>query len=422
MSDSYASHSNKDGRYGLHFYYGNSWDNRTSEPAMESDVQVPACTTTTTRTSSAIEWSADAVRRTLPFNQIPLHRPPEFYEASIQETSTLGDIGRRSENGVSVLPESYQPSLRSSGDRVTERHPMSYVSRLPTHGALPHSGYVRLNPLRYAHLPLYLQQALLYEPTEEELAERAHQPVPPEKLSKYSELSPHLEFMQRLKLEEMMEKKSRNLAQCTSTAAAAVLPSNAPRSPNDIGDAIAHPRSVSQSTHGTSHTSNLTATPAPLPNLLIPDAPPPKKRRRSKQATGKMDSPLDDTMEVDQSSNPATDLGGLLGNGQISPISNSSGEIKYIKLDPRKGALACTFCRERKISCGRPPPGSPDQTCNVLVARSIASTPLTYRLDPSPKARPDDDADHLRGALPLLNNEAIFSGMQIKVTDWDIDR
>jgi hypothetical protein len=29
----------------------------------------------------------------------------------------------------------------------------------------------------------------------------------------------------------------------------------------------------------------------------------------------------------------------------------------------RKQTLACLFCRERKIACGRPPEGSPDDTC-----------------------------------------------------------
>jgi hypothetical protein len=31
--------------------------------------------------------------------------------------------------------------------------------------------------------------------------------------------------------------------------------------------------------------------------------------------------------------------------------------------EPRKPSLACLFCRERKIGCGRPPEGSEDMTC-----------------------------------------------------------
>lgn len=31
--------------------------------------------------------------------------------------------------------------------------------------------------------------------------------------------------------------------------------------------------------------------------------------------------------------------------------------------EQKKQALACLFCRERKIACGRPPAHSPDQTC-----------------------------------------------------------
>ena len=31
--------------------------------------------------------------------------------------------------------------------------------------------------------------------------------------------------------------------------------------------------------------------------------------------------------------------------------------------EPRRPSLACTFCRERKVACGRPLNGSPDPKC-----------------------------------------------------------
>ncbi|KAJ7260568.1 hypothetical protein C8J57DRAFT_1337557 [Mycena rebaudengoi] len=37
----------------------------------------------------------------------------------------------------------------------------------------------------------------------------------------------------------------------------------------------------------------------------------------------------------------------------------------------KRQALACLFCRARKISCGRPPDGSDDQTCNQCARRRI---------------------------------------------------
>ncbi|KAI9447137.1 hypothetical protein BJY52DRAFT_1127628, partial [Lactarius psammicola] len=36
----------------------------------------------------------------------------------------------------------------------------------------------------------------------------------------------------------------------------------------------------------------------------------------------------------------------------------------------RKPAIACLFCRERKIACGAPPVGSADPTCNQCARRS----------------------------------------------------
>ncbi|KAG8746652.1 hypothetical protein FRC10_004255 [Ceratobasidium sp. 414] len=36
---------------------------------------------------------------------------------------------------------------------------------------------------------------------------------------------------------------------------------------------------------------------------------------------------------------------------------------------PKKPALACLFCRKRKIACGPPPPDSPDRTCNQCMRR-----------------------------------------------------
>ncbi|EIW79175.1 hypothetical protein CONPUDRAFT_74671 [Coniophora puteana RWD-64-598 SS2] len=37
----------------------------------------------------------------------------------------------------------------------------------------------------------------------------------------------------------------------------------------------------------------------------------------------------------------------------------------------KKQALACLFCRERKIACGRPPADSPDRTCNQCARRRL---------------------------------------------------
>ncbi|KIO07824.1 hypothetical protein M404DRAFT_997965 [Pisolithus tinctorius Marx 270] len=48
----------------------------------------------------------------------------------------------------------------------------------------------------------------------------------------------------------------------------------------------------------------------------------------------------------------------------LSKSTKKSGEQK-------KQALACLFCRERKIACGRPSAHNPDQTCNQCARRRI---------------------------------------------------
>ncbi|KIL66535.1 hypothetical protein M378DRAFT_367010 [Amanita muscaria Koide BX008] len=52
----------------------------------------------------------------------------------------------------------------------------------------------------------------------------------------------------------------------------------------------------------------------------------------------------------------------------LSPSSRNQGVLKTIMMkrggsEPKKQNLACLFCRERKIACGRPTEGSLDQTC-----------------------------------------------------------
>jgi hypothetical protein len=48
------------------------------------------------------------------------------------------------------------------------------------------------------------------------------------------------------------------------------------------------------------------------------------------------------------------------------PADTTVGIIRNSK-EPKKPSLACTFCRERKIACGRPAEGSIDPTCKYVV-------------------------------------------------------
>ncbi|KAF8737305.1 hypothetical protein AX14_013082 [Amanita brunnescens Koide BX004] len=60
----------------------------------------------------------------------------------------------------------------------------------------------------------------------------------------------------------------------------------------------------------------------------------------------------------------------------LSPSSRSQGVLKTIMMkrggsEQKKQNLACLFCRERKIACGRPPEGSDDPACNQCLRRSL---------------------------------------------------
>ena len=55
-----------------------------------------------------------------------------------------------------------------------------------------------------------------------------------------------------------------------------------------------------------------------------------------------------------------------------TPVPNpkaGQGELKLptTKRARRKPAIACLFCRERKIACQAPPVGSADTTCKYVV-------------------------------------------------------
>ncbi|CAE6374732.1 unnamed protein product [Rhizoctonia solani] len=52
------------------------------------------------------------------------------------------------------------------------------------------------------------------------------------------------------------------------------------------------------------------------------------------------------------------------------PFAQPSPDVEEKKeTPPKKPALACLFCRKRKIACGPPPPDSPDRTCNQCLRR-----------------------------------------------------
>ncbi|KAJ3726639.1 hypothetical protein C8R42DRAFT_717503 [Lentinula raphanica] len=59
----------------------------------------------------------------------------------------------------------------------------------------------------------------------------------------------------------------------------------------------------------------------------------------------------------------------------VGPNMTPTIDSLFQRDTPKKQTLACLFCRERKIACGRPVPGSFDMTCNQCARRNL---PCTY--------------------------------------------
>jgi len=165
-----------------------------------------------------------------------------------------------------------------------------------------------------------------------------HQPLAPEQRSAYSELAVNLDFMVKLQQDQRSRSSSTSSPPPPSVSnvrpvspkvipkARRILPTPRPTIDTDRQPAVPSLSSASLK-HEKLPSPTLTAVnfvPSPTTYVAVSPAP-----------AGPTDPP----------SPPAT-----------------SGPVRNVK-EPRRPSLACTFCRERKIACGRPPGGSPDPTC-----------------------------------------------------------
>ncbi|KAF8877450.1 hypothetical protein CPB84DRAFT_369512 [Gymnopilus junonius] len=133
----------------------------------------------------------------------------------------------------------------------------------------------------------------------------AHLPVPPEKQSTYSEFTPNLIFLEKLREEEQRKAQAKALA-VKARPLTITIPKPSRRA---------------------------SSTPD-KDNVDSANLPSPTKKRKKTNSTRDVDSPQE--------------------TGASNDVSTGRGGEKNVK-EPRKPSLACTFCRERKISCGRPP-------------------------------------------------------------------
>ncbi|KAF8816076.1 hypothetical protein BYT27DRAFT_7185310 [Phlegmacium glaucopus] len=151
----------------------------------------------------------------------------------------------------------------------------------------------------------------------------AHQPIPPEKRSSYSELAPNLSFMNNqarppLVRQETIQTQDHRIPKSTSDD---IIPRTCATPSRDIKK---------------------------NPYALGLNGPPLTSIGRKMQTP--QPAPSDYPAVVDTTAVPTT---------STTTKTKSSRSIN----EPRRPSLACTFCRERKIACGRPPDGSPDPTC-----------------------------------------------------------
>ncbi|KDR66477.1 hypothetical protein GALMADRAFT_259275 [Galerina marginata CBS 339.88] len=172
----------------------------------------------------------------------------------------------------------------------------------------------------------------------------AHQPVPPEKRSSYSELSANLEYLEKLKQEEQ---------------------DRIHRPPSTQRLTITIPRPAASTTATTAAANSIRLS----PGSICPPSPL-KKRKRSKHILPSTERPSGASQG--SAASAARDDGP--SNAASKHTSTGSSSTAKSFKEPRKTSLACIFCRERKISCGRPPLGSPDPTCNQCARRSFKCT------------------------------------------------
>ncbi|KIM36239.1 hypothetical protein M413DRAFT_449296 [Hebeloma cylindrosporum] len=205
------------------------------------------------------------------------------------------------------------------GDYVSpvEVHPTMFpLSPAPL---LPHPEYLHRNQ---CVIPVHIS------PT------AAHQPIPPEQHSTYSELAPHLEFMAKMQQQELSPQPID-------------APTRKARQPSRLSPRARNHR---QSTY-----------PSPI-----------ERSRRLERRSGSSDILVENKSRVPRSRYASLPPSEREPNQESSDASEVCSTSSKNRKEPKRPSLACTFCRERKIACNRVEDGiDSDTPCKACALRSF---------------------------------------------------
>jgi len=195
-----------------------------------------------------------------------------------------------------------------SNDRPVERYNTSSPGYYSTGPSVSHTSAAVSEP----------SFVLTHHPILSPARQSHHQPLPARFHSSYSELSANVAFLSEMKSQSMPSSKGSNAG---SPTFAATPPAPHPEPRRRVTPPIEHP------------TSNRSGT-----------QPRPIARRKN----------LPDGERQSVTPSPRTS-----GNKILS--GKKGADVR------RQPSLACFFCRERKIACGRPAEGSVDRTCKYVI-------------------------------------------------------
>ncbi|KJA21324.1 hypothetical protein HYPSUDRAFT_67846 [Hypholoma sublateritium FD-334 SS-4] len=185
----------------------------------------------------------------------------------------------------------------------------------------------------------------------------AHQPISPAQQSTYSELSVHIQFMDKLKREqEALKNQTPPPTLRTPEASDVSIPPVAPTaqaSPDEVPQKQSPKPAATSSANGQ----------RPAPKLTMP-------------AKVKLIAPQPQSANLKP---PATSA--------ASSSKSSKAPSRSTTTEQKKTILPCNFCKERKIACGRPPEGSADPTCNQCLLRSFKCVYPKERIPRRSRAR-----------------------------------